>query len=361
MLPNALDRLVTIEFDDLCSSDPLLRGNLLQSLEKAYGHEGLGILAVAGVPSFPELRQKLLPLTAQFAALPEGVRESYADPASSYSFGWSHGKEALDGGQLDLLKGSFYANPMQDNEDMEAHLRQQYPSYCRPNIWPEKHLPQLRLVFQALGQLMALVGERVAALCDLYMLQKGMQPCSGTLQEIVARGRPCYKARLLHYFTNPDCSKQAPGLQPAWCGWHTDHSSLTGLASAMYMRDGEQIPNPDSASGLYIRDQRGRAVQVRVPEDHIAFQMGEAMQIHSGGLLQATMHCVKGAAGPAAVDVTRHSFAVFMQPRWDQPMEIPSGAEAAKVGVGQWRPGLDFGQFSELTVQQYYSNGNVKT
>ena len=51
-----------------------------------------------------------------------------------------------------------------------------------------------------------------------------------------------------------------------------------GLASAMYMRDGEQIPNPDSASGLYIRDQRGRAVQVRVPQDHIAFQMGEAMQ-----------------------------------------------------------------------------------
>ena len=32
---------------------------------------------------------------------------------------------------------------------------------------------------------------------------QGMQPCSGTLQEIVAQGRPCYKARLLHYFTNP--------------------------------------------------------------------------------------------------------------------------------------------------------------
>ena len=39
------------------------------------------------------------------------------------------------------------------------------------------------------------------------------------------------------------------------------------------------------------------------------------MQIHSGGLLRATMHCVKGAAGPASADVTRHSFAVFMQPR----------------------------------------------
>ena len=46
-------------------------------------------------------------------------------------------QEALDGGQLDLLKGSFYANPMQDNEDMEAHLRQQYPSYCRQFTFPQ--------------------------------------------------------------------------------------------------------------------------------------------------------------------------------------------------------------------------------
>ena len=36
MLPNAGDRLVTIEFDDLCSSDPSLRGNLHQSLEKVF-------------------------------------------------------------------------------------------------------------------------------------------------------------------------------------------------------------------------------------------------------------------------------------------------------------------------------------
>ena len=41
-------------------------GNVMVAVQ-AYGHEGLGILAVAGVPAFPELRQKLLPLTAQFA------------------------------------------------------------------------------------------------------------------------------------------------------------------------------------------------------------------------------------------------------------------------------------------------------
>lgn len=38
-------------------------------------------------------------------------------------------------------------------------------------------------------------------------------------------------------------------------------------------------------------------------------------QVHSGGLLRATEHCVRGASGAAAAGVTRHSFAVFMQPR----------------------------------------------
>ena len=44
------------------------------------------------------------------------------------------------------------------------------------------------------------------------------------------------------------------------------------------MRDGQEVPNPDGKSGLYIRKQNGAVVQVRVPADHIAFQMGEAMQ-----------------------------------------------------------------------------------
>ncbi len=46
----------------------------------------------------------------------------------------------------------------------------------------------------------------------------------------------------------------------------------------MYVKDGQEVPNPDSTSGLYIRRQDGTTVQVKVPADHIAFQMGEAMQ-----------------------------------------------------------------------------------
>ena len=42
-------------------------------------------------------------------------------------------------------------------------------------------------------------------------------------------------------------------------------------------------------------------------------------------------------------------------------MDLPSGMEHMKVGVGQWRPGLDFGQFSELTVQHYYTDSKGVT
>jgi hypothetical protein len=41
-------------------------------------------------------------------------------------------------------------------------------------------------------------------------------------------------------------------------------------------------------------------------------------------------------------------------------MDLPEGADAARVGVGQWRPGLNFGQFSELTIRNYYGvNGSA--
>ena len=45
------------------------------------------------------------------------------------------------------------------------------------------------------------------------------------------------------------------------------------------------------------------------------------MQVHSGGLLQATPHYVAAAE---AVGVSRNTFAVFMQPRYGRTMSTPS-------------------------------------
>jgi isopenicillin N synthase-like dioxygenase len=82
--------------------------------------------------------------------------------------------------------------------------------------------------------------------------------------------------------------------------------------------------------------------------------MGEATQIHSGGLLRATPHCVRGISGPSASGVSRATLAVFMQPQWDEPMDLPPGVVPEEVEVGAWTPGLDFGAFTERTISKNY-------
>ncbi len=130
-----------------------------------------------------------------------------------------------------------------------------------------------------------------------------------------------------------------------------------GLTSAMYMRNGERVPNPDPTAGLYIQNRHGDIVQAAIPATHLAFQIGQAMAIQSGGLLCATPHCVRGARGAAAAGVSRNTFAVFMQPEVTQQLEAPAGKRDAvlRSDSGQWRPGQSFGDFAEVTLKSYYS------
>ena len=77
------------------------------------------------------------------------------------------------------------------------------------------------------------------------------------------------------------------------CGFLTDnclilhlcfalkHCSHAGLTSAMYLRDGREVPSPDPAAGLYIRTRRHGIVQARIPADQLAYQIGEASQVCS--------------------------------------------------------------------------------
>jgi isopenicillin N synthase-like dioxygenase len=65
-----------------------------------------------------------------------------------------------------------------------------------------------------------------------------------------------------------------------------------------FNEEGDMIKNPDPTAGLYVRNRQGAVVKVPTPGDHLAFQIGETAQIHSGGILQATPHAVKGAETP---------------------------------------------------------------
>jgi len=358
--------VVTLNYEDL-----LADRDLSDSIGQAFGHDGLGLLIVKGVPEFTDLRQKLLPLAHRFASLPNEVKEKMVHKDSFYSFGWSHGKEVLEG-KPDVSKGSYYNNPIHNRPIEDEELIKKYPAFAHPNIWPSDDLPELETAFLGMGRLIVDVGTLVAKQCDRYVAKMVPNYAQARLQTIVSSSLT-HKARLLHYFplaAQDDSKPDSAELSGSWCGWHNDHGSLTGLVPAMYIdADGNAISNPDPNSGLYIRSRSGALIQAKFPADHLAFQIGETAQIHSGGVLQATPHCVLGARGPAAAGVSRETFAVFMEPMWNEKMDIPMGIGEQEFSRGstsqhlprgvpslesRWKADQDFGMFTEVTLKSYY-------
>ena len=35
-------------------------------------------------------------------------------------------------------------------------------------------------------------------------------------------------------------------------------------------------------------------------------------------------------------------------------MEPPEGSDSDAIGIGQWRPGMSFGDFTEATISKFY-------
>jgi|EP01033_Poteriospumella_lacustris_P013414 isopenicillin N synthase-like dioxygenase len=363
--------VVTLDYNDLVAGK-----DLTAEIERAYGDAGMGLLTVKNVPSFIEARERLLPLARRFATLPDEVKAKYEHPESFYAFGWSHGKEKLQGGKFDVSKGSFYNNPQYDEPVNDAELIRQYPSFVHPNIWPKDDLPEMEAAFKELGQIIVSVGILVAKQCDAYVSSKCPTYPAHMLQRIIEESL-CCKARLLHYF--PQTEEQVASANSEdfsnWCGWHNDHGSLTGLAPGMLLdaegNPAEGVADPDA--GLYCMSRSSELYKVNIPKDHMGFQIGETAQIHSGGYLQATPHSVRGARVP---NISRESFAVFMEPMWMEPAVCPAGVDPAKaqsqsaaLNLPQGVPPLasrwigrdashpepmTFGEFSDATHKAYY-------
>ncbi|KAI0320433.1 Clavaminate synthase-like protein [Amylostereum chailletii] len=336
---------VSISYPTLVSS-PL---SLTASIDKAFGShpQSLGIVVVRDLPpAYPALREKLLKLANAFAHLDDATREKYAHAASKYSFGWSHGKEIMNG-KPDTLKGSYYANPTIDTPTVSEALKAAYPEYYGTNIWPkaEPGVDEFEVAFKGLGRFVFDVGCKLAVACQPFA-SPHLTDTSLSLSNLIGSSQTT-KARLLHYFPPSPENPLPRDDEPidSWCGFHLDHSLLTGLCSAMYLSHATGIPtavkSPSPNSGLYIRSRGGDLTKVTIPPDCLAFQTGEALELATAGKLRATPHCVRVGAGEGAESVTRETFALFMQPDVEQ-----------QIGEKE-----TFGQFSKRIFDEHYTEG----
>jgi len=188
------------------------------------------------------------------------------------------------------------------------------------------------------------VGCKMAMACQPFV-SPHLKDTAKSLPALLSQSQTL-KARLLHYFPPSSRSASVVGdggdVIDSWCGFHKDHSILTGLCSAMYMAHSSDVNSPkvsqaqDPTSGLYIRTRGGDLRKVTIPTDCLAFQTGEALEVATEGRLRATPHCVR--AGTGGLAISRESFALFMATDTEHALS----------------PSETYGQFSKRIIKSHY-------
>ncbi|WWC90063.1 uncharacterized protein L201_004996 [Kwoniella dendrophila CBS 6074] len=343
---------VAISYQDLSQHPESLHEDIVAALGSEPGC--LGIIVIRDIPSdFTILRERLFRLSHKFANLPDEVKETLAKPETSYCFGWSHGKEIMNG-KPDTQKGSFYANPLMDNPDVSDRLRQDHPEYYSGNVWPSgiEGLEDFENTFKALGKIVFNVGIALAKACEKFVSPSiSNQSGTKTVESLISTSK-CNKARLLHYYPETSASTTTTttndeGVQnDALCGIHLDHSLLTGLCSAMYLSDSQNgsepkiVSSPNDSTGLWIYPRNSEnPIKVTIPENCLAFQTGEALSLLTNNKLSATPHFVSGST-KSKDPISRETFAFFLQPDVDDI-----------IGTN----GETFGQFTKRVLGRHYA------
>jgi isopenicillin N synthase-like dioxygenase len=305
------------------------------------------------------------------AHLKPEYHKALEDPTSLYNAGWSHGKEKL-GDEPDFAKASYYFNPITDAPGTEVE-REKYPASYPCNKWPnEDKLPQLKHFkrsAQHLGKIMHQTVVHVARHIDAMAAKKVVGYRKDLLFEAMRHTEKA-KGRLLYYY--PIDKGHTATKEDNWIGWHNDSGFLTSLAGDIFIDDetGEPLPPDqiDPEAGLYVTNMSGKSIHVKIPEDCMAVQIGECVQILTGGVVVATPHCVRGPRARQAVKVSRISCPCFIDSKPSFPLSLPDGCtrdNACQAGVGRdkvplleerWvENGMSFGSFLQKSFEKYYA------
>jgi isopenicillin N synthase-like dioxygenase len=347
-LLKTFSQVVKIDFNQL-----LLKNNsaLNDSISKAYGKEGLGILIIQNVPKLNDIKSEIFADGHKLVNLPKADLVKLERPEHNYAFGWSYGKEYF-GEKPDFYKASYYAN-LENIITGAEH---------KDNIWPGNEIPQFKHNFYALGNLTRSIGLKLLEHIDSYI--KSLFPLYKLNYPQLINESNNSTGRLLYYYPRNKMIKT--DSNEVWCDWHNDHSSLTGLSSASFINEyGNPVEGLSlSKTGLYIQGRDGKEVRVTFGKNDMAFQVGETLQIHSGGLLHATPHAVR-VFDDMPGSVARCTFALFMAPNREVMLDMPEGCNAGDITTSEiykvpkiqhrFKIGMNYGEFNDETYKTFYN------
>lgn len=291
----------TVDLADLASSDEATRLRAAAAIKEGFAIYGLVYVANHGVDL--ELRERVFDRFVEFTNRPEAEKQKLNRADIWYQRGWTPPnteQAVVAGGQPDF-KECYFAAPM----PLDPDGRFEYPELFTDNIWPEGD-EAFAEDYVALGQQLHEAG---LSLLSGLSLALGLPPRGFDAR--LEGGAHVF--RLLRYL--PLAPDQV-GTGIVWGEEHTDFNLLTLLPGGRFLDPaGKPCAKPDDASGLFLRTRptkehpRGRLVEGRAPAGCIVAQVGQQLEILTGGEVLATPHVI---TAPKAPGYTRVSGAHFL-------------------------------------------------
>ena len=265
----------------------------------------IGFLSVTGTGVAPDLISALRAEIAALFALPETVKHARAITRDNYRGFIPLGFFTPNDGTT--LRDNYEGFKLHWETPPEDPIQAECPLYG-PNLWPPER-PQLKpLLLRYWAEMDRIALALVGALEDVLGLEAGA----------MARGfeKPMTNMTLLRYPPQPEGS-DGTGIHA-----HKDTDAFTIIA-------------PDPIGGLEVRMRGGGWHEVRCPPGGFIVNIGDMLELWSGGRLVSTPHRVVNRSGKERI-----SFPYFAVPRHDvvvRPLLPPlPGFERAHVHCGHW-------------------------
>ena len=328
----------TVDLGDLAHHDRGIRQAACTKILEGFGTYGLIYVLGHGIDF--ALRDRLFERFARFTDRSEGEKQPYNRGDIWFQRGWTPPnteRAVVAGGQPDF-KECFFAAPL----PVDDTLALEYPEICAPNIWPDDDVAFAR-EHTELGRALHETGATI-----LMGLAMSLGLPSRCFDHRLA-GAP-HVFRLLRYLPLDEAQVSKGVL---WGEEHTDFNLLTLLPGGRFLDPaGEPCERPDEGSGLYLRtrptEEHPDGIKIRgvAPEGCIVAQVGQQLEILTGGSVLATPHVI---TAPTTAGYTRVSGAHFLHLHGHQ-MVFPFEAFRTPQTVRAYSPPVLAGTYAIKTL-----------
>ena len=278
-----------VDLRDLGDVDPDRQRAAHEALRVGFGQYGL--VYVRNHHLSAEALDRYYDRFVALTARPEAEKRKLARADLWFQRGWTPPNTehaVIASGQPDF-KECYFAAPMPLDEECAL----QYPEMYAANVWPDD--PEFAAPYLDVGRKMHEVGVALLRGCAAAL---GM-PIETF--EAKTRGGP-HVTRALRYLPLNEAQVKQNVL---WGEEHTDFNLLTILPGGRFMDpNGVRCAPPDEGSGLYLRTRPSTAhpsgvlLHGRAPAGCMVAQVGQQLEILTGGTFLATPHVITAPKTP---------------------------------------------------------------